>query len=414
MTTPTLSNPPPITIEELLQDDCMKKGASIDGSSVGFALVNQSDLRLRPDPKAIFELPPISMISNPNPESVNCPMLKKPMRRIVVLCHVVGKDSGAHFDSDCRYILERTVEKYLTAKNRRMTFKIEPEFYLLDKETRKPLDQCKYSTMYPFAKGQAFIMDLSLECRRLNIPVQVLHHECGIGQYEIEMNHVDLLKQADNLVMFKSLSHVIADRHGLEINFMPKPFRDQAGSGQHIHMRMFKQDETGKEINAFGNFEGAQDELGAQGKSYVAGILKHVKGITAIANPTINSYKRLVNGFEAPTIACWGYKNRTALLRVPLFTSANDAAVEIRSPDLLSNPYLLFSVLIAAGVQGMEDQLEAPPARTDNVFDYSDEELKKEGLELLPENLLEAIKEFEKDPLMKEVFLEHKIGRAHV
>lgn len=333
--------------------------------------------------------------------------LAKPFRRIVVLCHVVGKDSGAHFDSDCRYILERNVEKYLTSKKLKMTFKIEPEFFLLDKKTRKPLDEFRYASVYPSARGQSFIMDLSLECRKLSIPVQVLHHECGRGQYEIEMNHADLLKQADNLVIFKSLAHVVAERHGLEINFMPKPFRDQAGSGQHIHMRMFST-ETGQ--NVFGKEQEGEelsDELSENGKSYIAGILKHIKGITAVANPTINSYKRLVNGFEAPTIACWGYKNRTALLRVPLFTQSHDAAVEIRSPDLLSNPYLLFSCLIAAGVTGMNDKLQAPQPRSEDVFDYPEEKLKELGMELLPENLLEAIKEFEKDDLLKQVFLDH-------
>jgi len=405
MTTPTLSNPPPRTLEELKNDDCLKKGASIDGSSVGFTIVNQSDLKLKPDPSAIYELPSVLPANTPlqRNELLNEQALR---RRVVVLCNLVGKDTGKPFGSDNRYMLQRTVDKYLTQNGYKMTFKIEPEFYLLDKQTKLPIDQCKYATLYPSGRGQAFIMDLSLECRKLNIPVQVLHHECGRAQYEIEMNHVDVLKQADNLVIFKNLAHVVADRHGMDINFMPKPFLKDAGSGQHIHMRMFRTDTN---ENVFGNYgkDAKQDEISLDGQSYVAGILKHIKAITAVANPTINSYKRMVPGFEAPTIACWGYRNRTALLRCPMFTTPNDAAMEIRSPDLLSNPYLLFSILIAAGVTGIKDKLTAPPPRTDDVFEYSEKELQEQGLETLPENLLEAIKEFSKDELMLEVFGEH-------
>ncbi|KAL9653869.1 hypothetical protein ABK040_012929 [Willaertia magna] len=392
MITPTFSNPR--TIDELLKDDCMKKGASIDASSVGFALVNQSDMRLKPDPKAIYELPPITSKQYP----------EKNHRRILVFANIVGKDSGKPFDSDGRYILQKNVDKYLTSKGLRMTVKVEPEFFLLDKETLQPLDQMKYSTAFPFSIGQAFIMDLSRELIRLKIPVQVLHHECGHGQYEIELNHENVVKQADNVIVFKNLAHCIAEKHGIVVNFMPKPFINQAGSGQHVHIRLYKKDDnSNEEVSLFGNPQ-KEDELSAEGESFIAGLLKHINAITAVANPTINSYKRMVPNHEAPTSAVWGYKNRTALLRVPLISNWKEAAVEIRSPDNLCNPYLLFSVLIASGVSGVEENLKAPPCRNDNIFNL---DLEKEGIKALPSTLIDAIKEFEKDPLMKEVFTEH-------
>lgn len=225
-----------------------------------------------------------------------------------------------------------------------------------------------------------------------NIPVKVLHHESGTGQQEIEIDFTEIEKAADYLYLFKNICREVTSRHGKSVTFLPKPFSNTAGSGMHIHMKIF--DKDGK--NIFG-VPGKDNEISEVGKSFIAGLIDHAKGITAIGNPSVNSFKRLVPGFEAPVYISWGYANRTSLIRIPQFGDSQNAAIEFRSPDLMCNPFLLFNGLIAAGIDGILKKKKAPKPEDKNLFDTCGN-----GLERLPENLGEAISEFEKDELLTE------------
>ncbi|MBD3406653.1 MAG: glutamine synthetase [Candidatus Lokiarchaeota archaeon] len=368
---------PAETIEQLKEDPVLEKGSSCDGSSVtGLASVESSDLRLYPDVSSLIELP----------YSI--------YRTAAVMCYVkpkmASKEDKDFFPLDARGVLQNVYDTILQD----LTFKVktEPEFHLITRDGA-PYDFGGYADTYPQNPGADILLEISSAIRELGINPRVIHHEVGKSQQEVEIDFEDARKMADYLVLFKNLARTIARNYDADVTFMPKPFENDAGNGLHCHIQLWK-DGT----NLFGKDDG--DYLSDKGRSFVAGLLKHAPAITAIANPTINSYKRLVPHHEAPVYVSWGFRNRTVLIRVPLFNTAKKAAVEFRSADPMSNPYLLFSALIACGIDGMKNKLQPPEPRSENIFDYDEEELAKLGISTLPTTLGEALDYLEKDKVI--------------
>ena len=361
----------------------LKKGTSpvpssgIDGSSVkGLASITASDLRLVPDVATIQELP------NSIP------------RRAVVIADVLQRDNEGRLAPHPlapRTILKRNLE-YLAAKGYRLKVKLEPEFYFLTEEG-VPLDTAGYADIFPDNQGMDLLLETALDLRAIGIETVWLHSEHGQSQQEIELAFTELGQAADNFILFKLLLRRRAALYDVEVSFMPKPFPSQAGSGLHLHLQLWKGNQ-----NILGNSDGTLTEAG---KHFVAGLLHHAPAITALANPTVNSFKRLVPGFEAPVYITWGYLNRSALIRIPLFTSADNAAVEFRSPDPLTNPYLLFSALMAAGLDGIEQKLQAPDPVTEDVYHLKPKRLQQLKIQQLPETLNGALQALQKDKVLR-------------
>ncbi len=365
------------SVEPLINGSMPIPTSSMDGSSLrGLKQVSDSDIRLVPDVSTVFELPGASP------------------RRACVFTNVFRRSSKGDLEPhplSSRSILHHLI-KQLAARKISVRVKLEPEFYYLT-ETGEPLDDATYADLFPRNQGGDLLLETALDMRAAGIEVRWLHSELGEGQQEIEIDFADLSRAADNLVLFKLLVRRRAAHHGIEVTFMPKPFPDQAGSGLHCHMQVWQ---NGR--NLLGQSDGS---LSNQGHYFVAGLLNHAAAITAIANPTINSYKRLVPDFEAPTHIAWGYMNRSALVRVPLFTEVEGAAVEFRSPDPLANPYLLLAALSAAGLDGLDNKHESPHPISENLYKLSARQRAKLGVKSLPQTLHASLQAFRKDSILQ-------------
>ncbi len=237
----------------------------------------------------------------------------------------------------------------------------------------------------------------------MGISVEFSHHEGAPGQQEIDLRYADALTMADNVMTFRYVIKEVAITQGVRASFMPKPFSDQPGSGMHTHLSLFEGDR-----NAFYDDENPF-ELSSTGKAFVAGILRHAREISAVTNQWVNSYKRLIVGAEAPTTVCWGHANRSALVRVPMYSpgKASSRRIEVRSLDSACNPYLAYSVILAAGLKGVAEGYELPPAAEDDVWSLTEQERKAAGYESLPQNLGEALVEMENSELLAEALGEH-------
>jgi len=368
------------TVGELLKDPAMKNGMSCDGSSVtGLAKVESSDLRLEPDPSSLIELP----------YSVH--------RTAAVMCYIreriIDGNSTGYFCLDSRGRLKE-VSKNLLLGEMHLKVKVEPEFHFITPDG-EPFDNAGYADTYPTSPGMHMLLELASTLVALGIEPRVIHHEVGESQQEIELDFDEATKMADNILLFKNLARKICRNEGVDVTFMPKPFEDTAGNGLHCHLQLWDGDK-----NLFG-VEG-ETELSETAKMFVAGLLEHAPAITAIANPAINSYKRLVPHQEAPVYITWGIKNRTTLVRVPMFGSWDKAAIELRSADPMTNPYLLFTVIIAAGMDGVNRKLAPPEPRSEDIFALSDEEREKLGIKMLPATLNEALDSLEADKVICE------------
>jgi len=376
---------PAESLAEVAKDPAMSKGTNIDGSSVvGFSKVEMSDLHLTPDPDSLVELP------------------YGPDRRAAVMSYVYARTQAARdllpFDGDPRNILRRAQQKYL-GSDKSLHLKVEPEFVFVTPEG-KPYDQAGYADTRPRNLGAEIMIEISRALRSIPIEINVIHHETGPSQQEIELDFSPVMKMADSIVLSKNIVKVIAAERGVDATFMPKPFEGVAGNGMHCHIQLWDGDE-----NLFAAERNT--EISEAARQFVAGLLKHAPAITAIANPTINSYKRLVPGYEAPVYISWGYANRTTLVRVPLFDRPEKTAIEFRSPDPSCNPYLLFAAILAAGMDGIKDNLEAPDPRKEDLYKLSLEELRKAGVPTLPSALSDALDALEKDGFMREVLGDH-------
>jgi glutamine synthetase len=313
------------------------------------------------------------------------------------MCYIREKfvhgNSTGFFSLDTRGRLHKISEELLPGKMQ-LKIKVEPEFHFITPDG-EPFDDAGYADTYPQSPGMDMLIELAATLRTVGIKPRVIHHEVGESQQEIELDFDNATKMADNLLLFKNLARTISRNQGLDVTFMPKPFEGAAGNGLHCHLQLWDGDK-----NLFGVDGGS--ELSDIAKMFVAGLLEHAPAITAIANPSVNSYKRLVPHHEAPVYITWGIKNRTALIRVPLFGSGEKAAIELRSADSMANPYLLFTAIIAAGMDGVNRKLKPPDPRSEDIFHLSIEERNKIGIKMLPATLEDALDSLEADSVICE------------
>ena len=338
-----------------------------------------------------------------------CILSWRPQRGKVArfICDLYKAD-GTPYQGSPRYILQETIDK-VKAKGYTFMVKTECEFFLFHTDdngnpTTLTHEQAGYMDLSPVDLGENTRRDIILALEEMEYEVESSHHEIAPGQHEIDFAMADVMENADKLMTFKFAVRTIAKRNGLHATFMPKPKEDVNGSGMHINMVLYK---DGKNV-----FADTSDELGLSREAYafIAGILKHIKGMTAILNPIVNSYKRLVPGFEAPSEITWSAKQLTALIKVPSVNQKNKV-IELRSPDPSANPYLVFATCLAAGIEGIEQNLEVPPELTKSISNMASSERSKVGIESLPENLNDALSEMGNDEFIKAIlgvpFFEH-------
>jgi glutamine synthetase len=381
-----------ITVEEL--EGAMENGMGFDGSSIeGFARIDESDMVAMPDPDTWCFLP----------------WRPREHRAVARMFCDVLKPGGEPFDGDPRYVLKRNLKK---AADLGYTFYVGPEleyFYFKQNPddptmpTTKILDKGGYFDMTPLDTATDLRRDTILALEELGVAVEYSHHEVAASQHEIDMRYTDALTMADNVMTYRLAVKQVALRNGVYATFMPKPIFGVNGSGMHVHQSLFKGSK-----NAF--FD-AKDSyfLSKEARNYIAGLLKYAPEITAINNQWINSYKRLVPGYEAPVYLSWARRNRSDLIRVPEYRPGKEAAtrIEFRSPDPACNPYLVFSVMLAAGLEGIEKKMEPPAPVEENVYEMSEEERNERGIGTLPASLLDAIRLTENSELVRKALGEH-------
>lgn len=370
-------------LERALNNECMFDGSSIEG----FVRVEESDMLLYPDPDTYVTFP-------------WRPQQGKVAR---LICDVYTADRKP-FEGDPRYVLKRVIKE---AAEMGYTFDVGPEleFFLYNMEedgrpTTYSSERAGYFDLGPLDFGENARRDMVLTMEEMGLAIEGSHHEVSPAQHEIDIKHDDALRTADNIMTFKLVARTIAKRHGLHATFMPKPKFGVDGSGMHVNISMKK---LGKNI-----FDDPSGKLGLSKEAYhfIAGIMKHAEAITAITNPLVNSYKRLVPNFEAPIYIAWSANNRSPLIRIPAVRGA-DTRLELRFPDPSANPYLALAVCLAAGLDGIKNQLTPPDSIDRNVFELSAEERQKLGVRSLPANLNEAICELEKSEFVRDVLGEH-------
>ncbi len=364
------------------------EGVGFDGSSIkGFARIDESDMVAKPDP-ATFQI---------------IPWRSKGDVVARMFCDIQNPD-GSPYEGDPRYILKRSLERL--EREYGYTFYVGPELeYFYFKNGRNPevLDEGGYFDLTTLDAGIEMRRETILMLEAMGIKVEYSHHEVAPSQHEIDLRYRDALTMADQVMTYRIVVKEIARQHGCYATFMPKPIFGVNGSGMHTHQSLFKGDK-----NAF--FD-PDDEyhLSDVGKGYIAGLLKHAPEITSVTNQWINSYKRLVPGYEAPVYITWARRNRSTLVRVPMYKPNKEKAtrVEFRSPDPACNPYLAFSVMLAAGLAGIKNRYELPPPTEKDVYLMSNEERKSEGIKTLPGSLIEAITLTEKSELVREALGDH-------
>ncbi|MTD58138.1 type I glutamate--ammonia ligase [Amycolatopsis pithecellobii] len=368
-------------------------GIGFDGSAIeGFARVYESDMIAKPDP-ATFQVLPWETEEGGHYSAR-------------MFCDIAMPDGSPSW-ADPRHVLRRQLSK---AGEAGFTCYVHPEieFFLLSKLTEdgtepEPADNGGYFDQASHATATHFRRHAIETLEAMGISVEFSHHENAPGQQEIDLRYADALTMADNVMTFRYVIKEVALTQGVRATFMPKPFTAQPGSGMHTHVSLFEGDR-----NAFHNPEDPF-ELSETGKAFVAGLLHHAREISAVTNQWVNSYKRLISGGEAPTTVSWGRANRSALVRVPNYSpgKASSRRVEIRTIDSACNPYLTYSVVLAAGLKGIEKGYELPPPAEDNIWSLTDAERKAAGYEQLPQNLGEALAEMERSELLPEALGEH-------
>ena len=366
-------------------EDLLTDGILFDGSSIpGFVGIEGSDLVLKPD------ISTYSALSWRPEESASCRFI----------CDIY-KPNGEPFEGDPRGILKKALAKI---KEEGYTYNIgpEPEFFIVDTDDDGypiPHDDAGYFDVEPVDKGTDFRREITTNLQELGFEVEASHHEVGPGQNEIAFKFDDALKTADAVITFKQAIKAIvanmADFDGFDyrVTFMPKPFFGESGSGMHCHQSLFKDGE-----NIFYD-ENSETGLSQEAMWFIGGLLKHSAAITAVTNPIVNSYKRLVPGYEAPVYMAYGLRNRSALIRVPA-ARGKATRIEYRSPDPACNPYLAFAVMLEAGVDGIVNKIDPGEPVEDDIYSMSDEEREKRGIDVLPTSLWEAYHSLEEDPLI--------------
>lgn len=366
-------------LDKVLDNKCMFDGSSIEG----FVRIEESDMYLHPDLDT-FEIFPWR------------PQQGKVAR---FLCDVYKQDDK-QYEGDPRYILKKAIKE---AEEMGYTFDVGPEceFFLFNLEdngepTNTTLERGSYFDVGPLDAGENARREMVLTLEDMGFEIEASHHEVAPAQHEIDFKYDNALKTADNIMTFRLVVRTIAKRHGLHATFMPKPQFGVNGSGMHINMSLRKE---GNNI-----FDDPQGELGLSEDAYhfIAGLMKHIHGLAAITNPLVNSYKRLVPGYEAPAYIAWSATNRSPLIRIPSPRGAF-TRVELRSPDPSANPYLAFAVCLAAGLDGIKNKLTPPASVDKNIYTMTQEEKDSLGIQNLPASLEEAIKALEENELIKKV-----------
>ena len=369
-----------INIDDL--DDAIDRGVGFDGSAIeGFARIDESDMRAFPDPTTFTILP------------------WRPRQNAVarMFCNVCTPD-GNPFPGDPRHVLKVNLERL----NRLgYTYYVGPElefFYLKDSESAQPLDNFGYYDQQSSNPSADLRRDTVLNLSDMGIPVKYSHHEGANSQHEIDLQYTDALTMADSVMTAKLVIKEMAQLGGAYASFMPKPFSNSNGSGMHTHQSLFKGDQ-----NVFYDEEDS-DHLSETGKRFIAGLLRHAPEITLVTNQWVNSYKRLVPGYEAPVYISWAAVNRSDLIRVPAYKPGYDSSVRIeyRAPDPACNPYLAFSVMLAAGLKGIELAYPIPTPVEGNVFAMTAEERAARDIRTLPGSLGEALAIAEDSSLLRE------------
>ncbi len=372
-----------ITPSEL--EMAFEEGIGFDGSSIeGFARSIESDMIAYPDASTFQVLP-----WRPKDDGV-----------ARMFCNIYTPQRKA-FDGDPRYVLRRMLTK---AARLGYTMNVGPEveyFYFKNARTPEPIDYASYFDLTADDTASDLRRDTILTLEQMGIPVEYSHHEVAPSQQEIDLRYSDALSMADAVMTYRLVVKEIALKHGVHASFMPKPIAGINGSGMHVHQSLFIDDE-----NVFHDSNDPQGfGLSKIAKHYIAGLLKYAPEMTLITNQYVNSYKRLVPGYEAPICVTWANRNRSALVRVPLYKPDKSSAArfEYRSPDSACNPYLVFAALLGAGLRGMADELELEPPINEDISSMTNEEVKHAGYRLLPGDLNEAIELFEGSELMREV-----------
>lgn len=374
--------------------DCLEYGTWFDGSSIeGFCRIAESDMYLKPDLNTYNVIP---WLNSDNGNTCR------------FICDIYNPD-GTNFEGDPRYILKRALAE---AKAMGYEFKTGPEleFFLFKKNENKiePNDAGGY---FDLSMDEAYEVrrDMTVALEKFGIKVEASHHEVAVGQHEIGFKYDEALKTADNAITFRFVLKAIASKHGLHATFMPKPIQGISGSGMHVHQSLFRCD-CGE--NAFYDPNHSYN-LSSLALSFIAGQLQHIKGMSAILSPTVNSYKRLVSGYEAPVYISWAKNNRSALIRIPQFAKGNTKATraELRSPDPACNIYLSFAVMLKAGLDGIKNSLQPPLPVEEDLYNLDDAGLDAKKIQTIPGSLWEAIKEMEQDALVLETLGEHTYRR---
>ncbi|MCI9124060.1 MAG: type I glutamate--ammonia ligase [Eubacterium sp.] len=380
-------------LAKALHNECMFDGSAIEG----FAKMEASDLYLHPDLDtfAIF------------------PWRPQQGRVARIICDVYHAD-GTPFEGDPRQVLRKTIKQ---AGEMGYVFEVGPEceFFLFHYDdngqpTTHMDEQAGFFDLGPVDFGENARRDMVLTLEEMGYEVEASHHEGAPGQHEIDFKYDEALAAADNIMTFKLAVKTIAKRHGMFASFMPKPKAGVNGSGMHLNLSLSR---DGRNL-----FSDPQDAHGLSKEAYyfIGGLLSHMKGMTAVGNPLVNSYKRLFPGYDAPNVIAWSMGNRTPLVRIPT-TRGSGTRVELRSPDSAANPYLMLALCLAAGLDGIRRQTMPPDAVSSNVYDMTKdmtkEELKKIGMGFLPGNLMHAVYEMEQDPFVLDTLGEH-ISREYI
>ncbi|NLW24405.1 MAG: type I glutamate--ammonia ligase [Clostridia bacterium] len=371
-------------LEKALSNKCMFDGSSIEG----FVRIEESDMYLAPDPNTFTIFP-------------WRPQTGKVAR---LICDVLNPD-GTLFIGDPRFALKRALKKAADMGYEKFNVGPECEFFLfhLDSEgvpTTKTHDNAGYFDLEPVDLGEDARTNICLALEDMGFEIEASHHEVAPGQHEIDFKYQEALTAADNIMTFKLVVKAIAQKCGLYATFMPKPIFGVNGSGMHTNVSLFR---DGK--NAFYD-ENDPLQLSQEAYWFIGGIIKNIRAITALTNPLVNSYKRLVPDYEAPVYIAWSAKNRSPLIRIPA-ARGESTRLELRSPDPSCNPYLALAAILMAGLDGIENKILPPPPSNKNLFRMTKKEREKEGIASLPGSLEEAINEMEKSDLVRELLGEH-------
>ncbi|AGB31026.1 glutamine synthetase, type I [Natrinema pellirubrum DSM 15624] len=367
------------------------EGIYFDGSSIeGFVRIQESDMRLKPDPETFAVLPWQNREDGASAR---------------MICDVIDTSTGEPFEGDPRRVLKNTLER-ADEMGYTVNAAPEPEFFLFEEDedgraTTETGDHGGYFDLAPKDLASDVRRDIIYGLEEMGFEIEASHHEVAKGQHEINFEYDDALATADNVGTFRTVVRAIAAQHGQHATFMPKPIPRINGSGMHTHLSLFEDGE-----NAFHDEDG-QFDLSETAQSFIAGILEHAPAITAVSNPTVNSYKRLVPGYEAPVYVAWSDRNRSALIRKPAARVPAASRIEARFPDPSCNPYLALAALISAGLDGIERDLECPDPIRENIYEFDEAKREEYGIDTLPTNLGEAVEALEEDEVIYETLGDH-------